>query len=121
MKKIAIVLLLLSVATFAVLKVGLWYFTKSFIDEKIQLASPVSKISYDKIDVSLAGTASLKKVKVFIKEQHAQTCRYRYDEQDLLQLFILRTDNPYRRTIRNNGCEQNEEHIVDIPAHIKII
>jgi hypothetical protein len=66
MKKIAIVLTLLSIVIFAALKGSLWYFTKQFVDNKIVQVSSLARITYKEIDTSLSGKATVKKIKMVI-------------------------------------------------------
>ena len=66
MKKIVIALAVITIVSFAVLKGGLWYLTQEFVDNQIIKAKPFVDISYNEIDSSLTGSATVSKVKVFI-------------------------------------------------------
>ncbi len=66
MKKIAIVLVLLSLLIFAGLKVGSWYLIKQLVNIKIAEVRPFAKIDYKEISTNLTGQANIKGVKVFI-------------------------------------------------------
>lgn len=66
MKKIVIALFALSITFFAVLKGSVWYFTQQFVDNLVIQAKPLAQISYKEIKTSLAGSATVTGVKVFL-------------------------------------------------------
>ena len=66
MKKIFLVLFVLSVLTLAALKGSLWYLTKQFIEHRIVQAKPFVQISYKDFETSLAGSATVHKLKAYI-------------------------------------------------------
>ncbi len=66
MKKIVIAFIVLSVIIFAAVKGSLWYFTQQFVDNQIIQAKPFAQISYQDIETSLTGSATVNKVKVYL-------------------------------------------------------
>ncbi len=66
MKKILLVLFVLTVLTLAALKGSLWYLTKQFIEHQIVQAKPFVQISYKDFETSLTGSATVHKLKVYI-------------------------------------------------------
>ncbi len=66
MKKVLLVIIVLTLLTFAALKGSLWYLTRQFVDQQILQAKPFVQISYKDIETSLTGRATVHKLKVFI-------------------------------------------------------
>lgn len=66
MKKLIIVLFILSITTIALLKGSLWYLTQQFVDNQITQAKVFAQITYKKIETSLNGSATVSGVQVFI-------------------------------------------------------
>ena len=66
MKKVVIALFALSITFFAVLQGSVWYFTQQFVDNLVIQAKPLAQISYKEIKTSLAGSATVTGVKVYL-------------------------------------------------------
>ena len=66
MKKIFLVLFVLTALTLAALKGSLWYLTEQFIEHQIAQAKPFVQISYKDFETSLTGSATVHKLKVYI-------------------------------------------------------
>lgn len=68
MKKIVIALFILSIATFAIIKTSLWYFTQELVDHQIIQAKPFAQITYKEIKTSFTGSTTVTGIKVFIPD-----------------------------------------------------
>ncbi len=91
MKKVIIVLFLLSIATIALLKGSSWYLTQQFVDKQIVQAKAFAQISYKKIETSLSGSAIVSDVQVFIPAIN-DTIRIKsiqFTAPDLLSFLML--------------------------------
>ncbi|MCU7800302.1 MAG: hypothetical protein KZQ70_09195 [gamma proteobacterium symbiont of Lucinoma myriamae] len=66
MKKIVIALFILSIATFAIIKTILWYFSQELVEHQVIQAKPFAQISYKEIKTSFTGSITVTGVKVFI-------------------------------------------------------
>ncbi|MCP3849263.1 MAG: hypothetical protein GY694_03330, partial [Gammaproteobacteria bacterium] len=65
MKKIVILVFIISIAGFAALKGSLWYFTQQFVDKQVLQAKPFAQISYKEIKTSLTGSATVSGIKIY--------------------------------------------------------
>ncbi len=83
MKKIFLVLFVLTVLTLAALKGSLWYLTEQFIEHQIAQAKP--------FETSLAGSATVHKLKVYIPlvDESIHIDSIRFTAPDLISLLTM--------------------------------
>lgn len=91
MKKIFLVLFVLTVLTLAALKGSLWYLTEQFIEHQITQAKPFVQISYKDFETSLAGNATVHKLKVYIPavDESIHIDSIKFTAPDLFSLLTM--------------------------------
>ncbi len=91
MKKIFLVLFVLTVLTLAALKGSLWYLTEQFIEHQIAQAKPFVQISYKDFETSLTGSTTVNKLKVYIPsvDESIRIDSIKFTAPDLISLLIM--------------------------------
>ncbi len=91
MKKIFLVLFVLTVLTLAALKGSLWYLTEQFIEHQIAQAKPFVQISYKDFETSLTSSATVNKLKVYIPsvDESIRIDSIKFTAPDLISLLTM--------------------------------